>query len=171
MNRLRAQLTLAAAAVVFLGSTAYGVKLVTAPADTTASGPTCDPRTVKAGEDVTPNLIKVNVFNASQRSGLANRVNIDLQRRGFLGGKIGNDTGGIATKRITIITSDPKSPQVKLVADQFKDKVRYAAPKSKLAGGVTLVVGDDYAGLGKKSARSVKSDRTLQFCLPLVPIG
>ena len=171
MNRPTAQLTLAVVVVVFLGSTAYGVKLVTAPAETTAAGPTCETRTVKTGEDVTPNLVKVNVFNASQRSGLANRVNINLQRRGFLGGIIGNDTGGISTKTITIVTSDRNSPQVKLVAAQFKNKAQYAAPKSKLAGGVTIVVGDDYAGLGKKSGRSVKSDRTLQFCLPIVPLG
>lgn len=171
MNRSTAQITLAAAVVVFLGSTAYGVKLVTAPADTTAAGPTCETRTIKTGESVTPNLVKVNVFNASQRSGLANRVNINLQRRGFLGGNIGNDTGGISTKTLTIITSDRADPQVKLVAGQFKDKVLYAAPKDALADGVTIVVGDDYKGLASKVTRSVKSDRALQFCLPIVPVG
>ncbi|MBC7593836.1 MAG: LytR C-terminal domain-containing protein [Kineosporiaceae bacterium] len=171
MNRPTAQLTLAAVVVVFLASTAYGVKLVTAPVATTAAGPTCEARTVKAGENVTPNLVKVNVFNASQRSGLANRVNINLQRRGFLGGKIGNDTGGIATKTVTIITSDRADPQVKLLAAQFKDKARYAAPKDTLGSGVTIIVGDGYSGLASKASRSVKSDRTLQFCLPIVPVG
>lgn len=170
MNRLTSQLTLATAAVVFLGGTAYGVKLVTAPADTGPEGPTCEPRTVKAGEEVTPNLIKVNIFNASQRSGLANRVNINLQRKGFLGGNIGNNTGGIKTNTVTIVTSDKDSPQVQLVSKQFKDKVQFAAPKQTLSTGVTVVVGDDYKGLVKKASRAVKSDRKLEFCLPIVEV-
>jgi len=171
MNKLTSQLTLAATVVVFLGGTAYGVKLLTAPADTDPKGPTCEPRTVKSGENVTPNLIKVNVFNASERSGLANRVNINLQRKGFLGGKIGNNTGGIETKTVTIVTSDKRKPQVQLVSKQFKDKVLYAAPKQKLWTGVTIVVGDDYKGLVDKGTRSVKSDRTLKFCLPIVSVS
>lgn len=170
MNRMTSQLTLAAAMVVFLGGSAYGVKLLTAPADTGPQGPTCEPRTVKAGEELTPNLIKVNVFNASQRSGLANRVNINLQRKGFLGGKIGNDTGGIKTNTVTIVTTDKRNPQVQLVSKQFKDKVLYAGPKQTLSSGVTVVVGDDYKGLVAKAPRSVKSDRTLHFCLPIVGI-
>lgn len=171
MNKLRTQLTLAAAVVLFLGGTAYGVKLATAPADTASTGPTCEARTVKSGENVTPNLIKVNVFNSSQRSGLANRVNINLQRKGFLGGKIGNSTGGITTRTVTIVTTDKNSPTVQLVARQFKDEVKFAGPKETLAGGVTVVVGDDYNGLKKKASRAVKSDRSLDFCLPIVPLG
>jgi len=170
MNRLKAQLTLTAAAVMFVGGTAYGVKLVTAPAGTQSVGPTCEARTIKSGEEVTPNLVKVNVFNASQRSGLANRVNINLQRKGFLGGDIGNDTGGIETNTVTIVTSDQGNPQVQLVSKQFKDDVLYAAPKQHLSTGVTVVIGDDYQGLSDESSRAVKSDRTLHFCLPIVPL-
>lgn len=170
MNRLTSQLTLATAAIVFLGGTAYGVKLLIAPADTAPKGPTCERRTVAAGQNVTTNLVKVNVFNASQRSGLANRVTINLQRRGFLSGKIGNNTGGIDSKTLTIVTTDRNNPQVKLVAGQFKNKVLYAAPKQTLGSGVTLVVGDDYKGLAKGAPRSIKADRTMKFCLPIAPI-
>ena len=172
MNKLTSQLTLAAAAVVFLGGTAYGVKLATAPADTTPPGPTCEARTVAAGEPVTANLVKVNVYNSSERSGLANRVNINLQRKGFLGGKIGNasDLGEIPVKHVTIVTNDRDEPQAKLLAAQFKDDVGFAPPKGDLDDGVTIVVGDDYNGLKGKAARSVKADRVLQFCLPIVPV-
>lgn len=171
MNRLKARGALAAAVVLFLGGTAYGVKLMTAPATSTSTAPTCDSRTVKTGENVTPNLIKVNIYNDGQRSGLANRVNINLQRKGFLGGNIGNTTGGITTKTVTIVTTDRDDPQVKLVAAQFKDKVAYAAPRAPLSSGVTLVVGDDYSGLIAKSPRAMKSDRNLEFCLPIVPLS
>ncbi|MEO6471800.1 MAG: LytR C-terminal domain-containing protein, partial [Aeromicrobium sp.] len=124
ISRAKAQITMAAAAVIFLGGTAYGAQLLTAKSDPAADGPTCEPRTVKAGEDVTSNLVTVNVYNASQRSGLANRVNINLQRNGFLGGHIGNaddvldkDVQGNA---VAIVTADKDDPQVKLVAEQFK---------------------------------------------------
>lgn len=171
MSRLKTQLTMATAAVLFLGGTAYGVKLLTAAVSDTADAPTCEARTVTAGGEVTTNLIKVNVFNASQRSGLANRVTINLQRNGFLAGQIGNSTGGITTKRVAIVTTDSKDPRIQLVAQQFKDKVSFEAPRDALSSGVTVIVGDDYSGLKKKATRAVKSDRTLEFCLPTVTVN
>lgn len=171
MNRATAQLTLAVSVIVFFGGALFGFKMLTKPADTTSNAPTCDSRTVSSGEDVTTNLIKVNVYNASSRSGLANKVNIALQRNGFLGGSIGNSTSGITTKKVAIITADESNPQVKLLAEQFKDKPEYVTPKSASTDGVTIVVGDDYSGLAKKPPRSIKSDRTLQFCLPIVTVN
>lgn len=170
MSKSRTQLILGVVTVVFFGGLAFGVKLLTAPVDTAADGPTCENRTIAVGEKVTTNLVKVNIYNASDRSGLANRVNINLQRKGFLGGKIGNNDWKVTTKTVTILTADRDDPQVKLVAGQFKDKVQYADPPAALGGGVTLLVGNDYKGLKGKAVREVESDRALQFCLPLVPI-
>ena len=175
MNRLRTQLVLVAAAIIFFGGTAYGMKLLTKPANPTSDAPTCDARTVNSGDDLTTNLITVNVYNASQVSGRANRVNINLQRNGFLGGQAGNAndilTGNAPSNTVVIVTADKNDPQVKLVAAQFKDKVTYAAPQKDLAKGVSIVVGDNYDGLAKKPPRSVKSDRTLNFCLPIVTVS
>lgn len=171
MRRTAAQLTMVAAVIVFLGGTLFGFKMLTKPVDTTSNAPTCDTHTVSPGENVTPNLVKVNVFNASQRSGLANKVNIALQRVGFLGGRIGNSTSGITTKTVTIVTADKNDPQVKLLAAQFKDKPSYEAPKTTGEDGVTIVVGDDYKGLAEKPPRSVKADRNLTFCLPIVTVN
>jgi hypothetical protein len=36
---------------------------------------------------------------------------------------------------------------------------------------MTVVVGDDYSGLLKKAPRSMKSDRRLNFCLPIVTVN
>lgn len=171
MRRLTAQLTMVGAVIVFIGGSLFGFRMLTKPADTSSNVPTCDSRTVSAGESVTTNLIKVNVLNASRRIGLANEVNIALQRKGFLGGTIGNSTSGITTKTIAIVTADKTDPQVKLLSGQFKNKPRYATPKSASNGGITIVLGDDYKGLVKKSPRAVKSDRTLQFCLPIVTVN
>lgn len=170
MNKSRTRLILGVVAVIFLGGLVFGIKLLGAPVDSTADGPTCESRTVAPGEKITTNLVKVNVYNASQRSGLANRVNINLQRKGFLGGKIGNNDWDVTTKTVTILVDDRDDPQVKLVAAQFKDDVQYAPPPASLGDGVTLIVGDDYKGLKDKALREVESDRSLQFCLPLVPI-
>lgn len=171
MSRLTAQLTMVAAVIVFFGGTLFGFRMLTAPAAPISKAPTCDSRTVTSGQDVTTNLIKVNVYNASSRSGLANKVNIALQRNGFLGGSIGNSTSGITTKTVAILTADKSDPQVVLLAKQFKDKPEYVAPGTSSSTGVTIVVGDDYKGLAKKPPRSVKSDRTLQFCLPIVTVN
>lgn len=170
MNHSRTRIILGAVVVLFLGSAVLGAKLLTAPVDTTSDAPTCESRTIAVGEELTTNLVKVNVYNASQRSGLANRVNINLQRKGFLSGEIGNNDWEITTKTVTILTSDPDDPQVKLVAGQFKDEVQYEAPPKLVGGGVTILVGDDYKGLKDKAIRAIESDRSLQFCLPLVPI-
>ena len=42
-------------------------------------------RTIAEGEVLSSNLLMVHVYNASKRAGLANRVKINLERRGFLG--------------------------------------------------------------------------------------
>lgn len=171
----KAQLTLIVAVIIFFGGTFYGAKLLTAKADTSADGPSCESRTVKTGEKVTTNLVTINVYNSSQRSGLANRASINLQRNGFLGGKIGNAKdvlpAGATVGEVAILTSDRTDPRIKLVAKQFGQKVKFLDPGNSPSTGVSVVVGDDYTKLVKKPPLSVTSDRTLEFCLPFVPVS
>lgn len=170
----KAHLTLVMAVIVFFGGSLFGAKLLSAKTDST-SGPTCESRTIEAGENVTTNLVSVDIYNSSQRSGLANRVSINLQRNGFLAGKIGNAKdvvpAGQDVKKVAIVTADKNDPRVKLVAKQFEQKVTFIAPNKDLGSDVTVVVGDGYSKLTPKSARKIKSDRTLEFCLPLVPVS
>ncbi len=170
----KAHITLALAVIVFFGGSLFGAKLLSAKADP-VSGPTCESRTVGVGDDVTTNLVTVDIYNSSQRSGLANRVSINLQRNGFLAGKIGNAQdvvpAGASVRKVAIITSDKNDPRVELVAEQFKQQVTFIAPNRDLGPGVTIVVGDGYSRLTPKSARKIKSDRTLEFCLPFVAIS
>ncbi len=84
-------LTLVVAAAIFAFGGITGFRLLTSSADTADPAPTCTNKTVKKGEQLDSNLVTVNVFNASTRSGLANRVTINLQTNGFLGGAIGNN--------------------------------------------------------------------------------
>lgn len=125
-------------------------------------------RTVKDGERLDSNLVTVNVFNASTRSGLANRATINLQANGFLGGTIGNSTSSAKPSRVTILTADRKDPRVRLVAKQFKDKVKYAKPDVTVETGVIVIVGNKYSGLKSKTPTKITSDRTIRACVPIV---
>ncbi|MCW2800761.1 MAG: hypothetical protein JWQ70_2233 [Aeromicrobium sp.] len=158
------------AAVLFLGGLVTGVKLLTASADTATQAPTCEDRTVKQGDNLTSNLVTVNVFNASRRAGLANRVTINLQRNGFLGGQIGNNTSATKPSRVAILTDDRNDPRVKLVAAQFRDKVSYEKPDITVDSGVTVIVGDDYSGLQKKAMSKIAAGETVTMCVPAVQL-
>lgn len=170
MSSSKQGITVTTLMLLFVGGTIWGFQLLTSDASTVADpAPTCENRTVKAGDDLTTNFVKVNVYNSGQRSGQANRVQINLQRNGFLAGKIGNSPGGLEAKTVTVITDDPKASEVVLVAKQFKNKVSYEAPTTSLEDGVTIVVGDEFDGLREKPARSVEASKDLTVCVPIDP--
>lgn len=163
-------LTLLGSVVVFVVGLVAGVQMLIAKPPEPAAAPECEPHTVKAGDKLTSNLVTVNVFNASKRSGLANRVNINLQRNGFLGGQIGNSESAAKPAAVTILTNDRKDPKVKLVAAQFANKVSYAVPDVTVKEGVVVVVGDDYSKLKKKPERSIVAETDVTTCVPVVQL-
>ncbi len=167
---MKRNLTLLGAAVVFVIGLIAGFQLLIAKPAEPPPPPTCENKTVAAGDELTSNLVTVNVFNASKRSGLANRVNINLQRNGFLGGEIGNDASAAKPAAVTILTNDPDDPQVKLVAAQFKNKVAYAAPDITVDRGVVIVVGDDYSSLKSEPPNSVVAKTAVTTCVPVVAL-
>ena len=152
--------------IVFVVGLFVGFKLLTATADTFDAAPTCEDRSVAEGEKLTSNLVTVNVYNASQRAGLANRVGINLQRRGFLAGTVANSTSEVKPEAVAILTDDRDDPRVKLVAQQF-DNVEFSEPDIKIADGVTVIVGDAYQDL-VDAPREIKSDRAVTVCIPTV---
>ncbi|GAA3522116.1 hypothetical protein GCM10022234_17750 [Aeromicrobium panaciterrae] len=163
-------LTMFGAAVVFVLGSVLGVQMLLAKPNDPPPAPTCKAQTVKAGEQLTSNVVTVNVFNASKRAGLANRVTINLQRNGFLGGQIGNSTSAAKQAAVTILTNDPNDPRVKLVAAQFQDKVVYAAPDITVKEGVAVVVGDAFTKLRGKPARSVVAATDVTTCVPTLQV-
>lgn len=164
-------LTLTVAAAIFLIGGVAGFNLLTSgTGDAVEATATCTREVVAAGSPLDSNVVRVNVFNASARSGLANRALIDLQANGFLGGQIGNSTSATEPNRVAILTDDPTDPRVALVAAQFRDKVEYAPADISTEDGVIVVVGDNYRGLKSGATTSVKADRSLDVCAPVVPI-
>ena len=154
--------------VLFVVGLVVGFKLLTASADTFDAAPTCESRTIAEGEKLTSDLVTVNVYNASQRAGLANRVGINLQRRGFLAGTVANSTSEVQPDAVAILTDDRDDPRVKLVAQQFED-VEFSEPDIKIADGVTVIVGDAYEEL-VKAPRDIETDREISVCVPSVDV-
>lgn len=163
-------LTLAVAVAVFLIGGFLGVRLLTSKPDDVVATPTCKSSVVQTGSELNSNAVRVNVFNASARSGLANRVLINLQANGFLGGQIGNSESATKPQRVAILTDDPEDPRVKLVAAQFKDDVEFAPADISVEEGVIVVIGDDYRGLKPEPTTAIKTDRNIKICTPVIPV-
>lgn len=167
---MRRNLTLIGSAVVFVIGLFAGFQMLIAKPPEPPPPPTCENKTVAAGSELTSNLVTVNVFNASSRSGLANRVNINLQRNGFLGGEIGNDVSAAADAPVTILTNDRKDPRVRLVAAQFRNKVAYAVPDIAVKEGVVIVIGDDFTKLRSEPPHSIVAATEVTTCVPVVAL-
>jgi hypothetical protein len=165
-------LTLTVAVAIFLIGGVAGFRLLTAgTGDVVEALPTCKNEVITAGNPIDSNVITVNVFNASARSGLANRALIDLQANGFRGGQIGNSTSATKPARVAILSNTPDDPRVGLVAAQFKDKVEFAAPDVPVEDGIVVVVGDGYRGLKSNTSTSTTSPSDMTVCVPVVPLA
>jgi len=95
---------------------------------------------------------QVNVYNGTDKAGLANTVAGKLQKRGFVVPEIGNDplretVGGAAVIR----HSSSTLLMAKTVAAQVKGKVTLVVDETRLENNVDLVLGNKFTGL-----RSVK---------------
>ena len=158
---------MAVAFLVLVAGVLVGFRLLTAEAETITASPTCEERTIPAGEAITPNLVKVDVYNASRRAGLANRLSINLQRRNFLPGEVGNSTSSVVPGTIIILSDDPQDPRVRLLQAHFRQS-RVVPPDVPVSDdAITVLVGDDFGSLGA-DVRTVENDRDLTVCIPTV---
>lgn len=162
----RTRLTTAAAAVLFVGGTYTGVQLLTSGDAAPETAASCTDRTIAAGEAITPNLIPVRVLNGSGRSGLANRISINLQRRGFLGDKVGNSSSQVPVTNVTILTTDQNDPRVQLVAQQFTGEIAYAQPDVPTGDSVTVLIGAAFTDLAPEGVTEVPAPADLTICVP-----
>lgn len=171
MNRssLAGPLTVLGAVAVLVVGALVGLRLLTASADIEIVE-TCEERSVEVGEPVTPALVPVDVFNGSQRAGLANRVSINLQRRGFLPGQVGNSPMEVEFDGATIVTETPEDPRVRLLAAQFGE-VEFVPPAGSDTGeNIVVIVGNDTnQDLVDDAASEVEADVPVSVCLPVAP--
>ncbi len=169
MGRLVQGLVILGAAIVFVAGTAVGIGLAFSGPEATDDEPTCEVRAIAEGEVLSSNLLMVHVYNASKRAGLANRVKINLERRGFLGGVAQNNPGELSPRNVAVLTDDPQDPRVRLVARQFKGKVQMVEADFATEDGISVLIGPNYSGL-KKAPTKTRVKREVTVCVPSIDL-
>jgi len=170
MSSTAEKVLIGGAAVFFIGATLAGGQMLFASADEEEETETCETQTVAAGETLPSNKVTVNIYNASNTAGLANRVRINLEKRGFLAGLIGNSESEAEPTNVAILTEDDKDPAVQLIARQFNGEVSFIEPDIPLENGVTVVLGPDYADLKKGAPAEIKAGQDVDVCVPTIDL-
>jgi hypothetical protein len=150
--------------IFFVVAMFYGWHLLTASPDSDeAAYPTCQSRTIKAGEDLPSSMVEVDVFNGGDREGLAGTVSSALQKRGFRQGAIANSQSAITPTHVTILANDATDPRVELVKEQFTD-ADVRSPDYPTGSAVAVLVGDDFNELAPDAPRSIKATTDVTVC-------
>lgn len=172
MNKLTSRIAMTVAVLLFIGGSVLGSVLLLQPANTQVEKEQCDTQTIDKGDDLTPNLVSVNIYNAGEKAGQANRVSINLQREGFLAGEVDNAPEGVESANVTVVAEDTDHPAAKLLSQQFKGKVETSdvpeglSSKDLSSEGIALIIGADYKGIKKNAPRELESDRKMSVCVP-----
>jgi hypothetical protein len=153
----------ALAVVVLIAGWFIGWRLLRGGGSMDEYVPTCKTQTVKAGEDLASNLVTVDVYNASDRGGLANTVSTALQARGFRQGAVANSPSQIKPLTVTVLALNESDPRVQLVAQQF-DKVDLREPDFSTSSGVAVLVGPDFEGLKDDAPTTIKAASEVSVC-------
>lgn len=159
------------AALVFVGALVIGPTLLFAKMEPPAPKALCDDRMLQTGAMLNSNYLTVNVYNASEKSGVANRVRINLERNGFLGGIVANYQGQLKPKNVMIFAQDKSDPKVKLLAKQFKGKVEFAPADFETKPGMNVVVGPKFKGVKKDAPTTLKVATPIKVCVPTIDLA
>lgn len=123
--------------------------------DAQAEGPDAAPSpcvtTMVASEEILPAAakVKVNVYNATDTSGLASKTATDMEDRGFRIGEVANDPVGMPIDGVARIRFGPKgakSAQLVLIYVPGAELV----PLDRKGKTVDLAVGDGFTGLAQQ---------------------
>lgn len=135
----------------------YGWKALTAP-----FGPDAVPCVNKdVGKSLTTKSVQLDVVNGGHTRGLAKQVSTQLTAKGFTVTDTGNTDERV--KQTVIVGVAKDSPEVKLVAAFFpKSTVR--ADATRVDHSVTVMVGENYAGINAKAPTSLAVSGPV--CLP-----
>jgi len=128
--------------------------------------PTCATETLAAGQRVRARQVRVSVFNAGTRSGLAGDTLDRLRRRGFTAGDTGNAPSDLDVRRVQVWSTVEDDPRAQLVARQFGKKTRVRFSDEDLGPGVDVIVGDRFDRLSK-APRSLRVREAREICVPL----
>jgi len=157
-------LTLVFLVGVLVAGALLGWRQLFAPIPGDADGtPTCTPEQVQKGERLTTGEITVSVFNAGNRTGLADRTLDDLAGRGFQRGDVGNAPEDTRVRVVQVWTTQRRDTAARLVALQFGKGTRVKVVADDLGAGVDVVVGNGFDRL-TKAPRSLRAASTVETC-------
>jgi hypothetical protein len=109
--------------------------------------------------------VRVNVFNAGTRTGLAGGTMRDLARRGFRRGEVGNAPRDARVRRVQVWVREGEEAAGRLVARNFGPKVKVVVPKDgDLADGVDVIVGNGYPERLGKKVGGVRVQEPVKVC-------
>jgi hypothetical protein len=69
----------------------------------------------------------------------------------------------VSASNVTIITQGKLTPQVRLVAQQFKGEIRYSHG-NPIDTGIDVVVGDQFKGIDAKAKKTLRLKRDVSTC-------
>ncbi len=157
---------------ILLGAAYYGWSTIAGgddavttsdPTEPTKSEPKCKyVRMFTKGQPIRADRIVVNVYNAGDVPGLAGDTMSALVAKGFKPGVADNAPEGRGTNNVTIVTSDPESPEVRMVRIQFQGLVRVA--NGELTRGIDVLVGDRFRGVDADSTTAFRLRKNIRSC-------
>lgn len=170
MSKTKERGILVGAFVLFLGALVAGPMMLFAQPEGQEPEDFCERRTLQAGDSLNTNFLIVNVYNASKKSGQANRVRINLERNGFLGGFVDNYPGELEPNNVMILTQNKEDPKVQLLAKQFKGTVEYGQADFETKDGLNILVGPKFKGVDGKAPTSTEVKVPVQVCVPTIDL-
>jgi hypothetical protein len=164
-------ITLLVLLVLLLGGAFYGWQTIISPATegdaTTANKKPHDKcervQQFHRGQVIRSTDVVVNVYNAGSVANLAEDTLTVLERRGFKSGVFDNAPSRVGATNVTILTAGKVTPQVRLVAKQFKGAVRYSKGGA-IDPGINVIVGDDFKGVDAKAKTKLRLKRDVSTC-------
>jgi hypothetical protein len=169
----RTPVTLLVLLGVLLGGAYYGWQTIVNPGDdtktekpTTKKPAECRKKvTIQKGSQVQAADVRINVYNAGIRSGLAGDTLASLVEKGFQQGIADNAPESLNATNVTVLLPNGENvPQTRLVHNQFVGLVRYADGPA-LAPGIDVIVGDGFRGVRPVSQTFVRVNRPVSTCL------
>lgn len=137
-----------------------------APRGVAEPGPTCTTELVEVGERLRAGQVRVSVFNAGTRSGLAGQTLDALVERGFLPGDVGNAPEDVRVRKVQVWSTVEDDPEARLVARQFGKNVKVRFSDEDLGPGVDVVVGDRFRRL-VRAPRALRVHEPQEVCVPV----
>jgi hypothetical protein len=166
----KSPVTLLVLLVLLLGAALYGWQTIISPAteDNTAGNPKpsdkCDRfQQFHRGQLIRADDIIVNVYNAGSIANLAEETLTGLKERGFKPGVFDNAPSQVSASNVTILTQGKLTPQVRLVAQQFKGEIRYSRG-NPIDTGIDVIVGNEFKGIDAKAKKTLRLKRDVSTC-------